>query len=80
MQTFSTLLAICEGDSPVMGEFPSQRSVMRSFDIFFDLRPNNDWDVGNLRRHLPHHDVTIMTVWGMHLSAYAKRVSVNIIC
>ena len=25
----------------VTGEFPSQRPVTRSFDIFFDLRPNN---------------------------------------
>ena len=28
------------GKSPVTGEFPSQRSVKRSFDIFFDLRMN----------------------------------------
>ena len=25
------------GDSPVTGEFPSQRSVTQSFDVFFDL-------------------------------------------
>ena len=25
------------GNSPVTGEFPSQRPVMRSFDVFFDL-------------------------------------------
>ena len=28
------------GNSPVPGEFPAQRPVMRSFDVFFDLRPN----------------------------------------
>ena len=28
------------GDSPVPGEFPTQRPVTRSFDVFFDLRPN----------------------------------------
>ena len=28
------------GDSPVTGEFPAQKSVTRSFDIFFDLRLN----------------------------------------
>ena len=28
------------GNSPVTGEFPSQRSVARSFGVFFDLRPN----------------------------------------
>ena len=40
METFSTLLAICAGNSPVPGEFPAQRPVMRSFDVFFDLRLN----------------------------------------
>ena len=38
METFSALLAICAGNSPVTGEFPSQRPVTRSFDVFFDLR------------------------------------------
>ena len=37
METFSTLLALCAGNSPVTGEFPAQRPVMRSFDGFFDL-------------------------------------------
>ena len=40
METFSALLAICGGNSPVPGEFPTQRPVMRSFDVFFDLRLN----------------------------------------
>ena len=40
METFSMLLAICAGNSPVTGEFPAQRPVVRSFDVFFDLRPN----------------------------------------
>ena len=40
METFSALLAICEGNSPVTGEFPTQRPVTRSFDVYFDLRPN----------------------------------------
>ena len=40
METFSALLAICAGNSPVSGEFPSQRPVTRSFDIIFDLRLN----------------------------------------
>ena len=35
METFSALLALCEGNSPVTGEFPSQRPVTRSFDAFF---------------------------------------------
>ena len=40
METFSALLATCAGNSPVPGEFPAQRPVMRSFDVFFDMRPN----------------------------------------
>ena len=40
METFSALLAICAGNSPVPGEFPTQRLVTRSFDVYFDLRPN----------------------------------------
>ena len=37
MEAFSTLLAICAGNSPVPGEFPAQRPVTQSFDVFFDL-------------------------------------------
>ena len=41
METFSALLALCVGNSPVTGEFPSQRPVTRSFGGLFDLRLNN---------------------------------------
>ena len=40
METFATLLALCAGNSPVIGEFPPQSPVTRSFDVFFDLRLN----------------------------------------
>ena len=40
MATFSALQAFCAGNSPVIGEFPAQRPVTRSFDVFFDLRLN----------------------------------------
>ena len=40
METFSALLAICAGNSPVTGEFHAQRPVTGSFDVFFDLRLN----------------------------------------
>ena len=33
-------MALCEGNPPVTGGFPSQRPVVRSFDVFFDLRLN----------------------------------------
>ena len=38
METFSTLLAFCVGNSPVTREFPLQSPVAQSFDVFFDLR------------------------------------------
>ena len=37
METFSMLLALGVGNSPVTGEFPAQKPVMWSFDAFFDL-------------------------------------------
>ena len=49
MKTFSALLALCEGNSPVTGEFPSQRPVTRSFDVFFDLRLNNRLNKPSIR-------------------------------
>ena len=42
-ETFSALLAICAGNSPVTGEFPAQRPVTRSFDVFFDLLSKQSW-------------------------------------
>ena len=40
METFSALLVLCAGNSPVNGEFPSQRPVTQIFDVLFDLSLN----------------------------------------
>ena len=40
METFATLLALCEGNSPVTGEFPAQRPVTQSFNVSFDPHMN----------------------------------------
>ena len=40
METFSVLQALCAGNSLVTGEFPPQRLVARSVDVFCDLRMN----------------------------------------
>ena len=37
METFTALLAFCEGNLPVTGGFPSQNPVTRILDAFFDL-------------------------------------------
>ena len=65
IETFSALLAFCAGNSPVPGEFPTQRPVTRSFGVFFDLRPNNGWvnnrEASDLRRYRHHYDVIVMS-------------------
>ena len=50
METFFALLALCEGNPPVPGGFPSQRLVTRSLDVFFDLRPNKRFSKQPRRR------------------------------
>ena len=62
METFSALLALCAGNSTVIGEFPAQRPVMRSFDVFFDPRLNKwlskqswDWSSETPSRSLWRH-------------------------
>ena len=40
METFSALLAICAGNSPVTGEFRAKTPVPWNFDVFFDLGQN----------------------------------------
>ena len=65
METFFALLAICARYSPVAGEFPAQRPVTHSFDVFFICVWINGWlnnrKTGDLRRYRAHYDVTVMT-------------------
>ena len=64
MEIFSALLTICPENSPVSDEFPAQRQVTRSCDVFFDLRLNKrlskQSEARDLRRHRPHYDVIVM--------------------
>ena len=80
METLSLTLALCVGNSPVTGECPSQRSVTRSFDLFFDLRLNNDWvnnhEAGDWKRHRAHYDVTVMN-WGLTWPIWHAESAVN---
>ena len=39
-ETFSALLALCAGNSPINGEFPTQMPVTRSFGVLFVLQLN----------------------------------------
>ena len=77
METFSALLAICVGNSPVPGEFPGQRPVTRSVDVFFDLRLNKrlskqswGWWFETLSRPLWRHcNVYAFIPWGQNKMA-----------
>ena len=66
METFSVLLALCMGNSPVNDEFPSQRPVTRSFDVLFDMHLNkrliNNREADELRRHRAHYGVIVMQI------------------
>ena len=63
METFSALLALCAGNSPVTGEFPAQSPVTRSFDVSLICASIHGWannrKAGNLRCHRAHYDVTV---------------------
>ena len=52
MEPFAALLALCDGNSPITGEFPSQRPVTRSFDVFFDLRLDDVTVMSALRHYM----------------------------
>ena len=64
METFSALLAPCEVNSPVTGEFPPQRPVTRRFDVSFDIAwingCVNNLEAGDLRHARAHYDIILM--------------------
>ena len=82
MEAFSALLALCAGNSPVTGGFPSQRPVTRGFDVFLicawiSSRVNKR-EARNLRRHRAHYDLTVMTMMHPLLAGSYFAVSVHL--
>ena len=81
METFSALLALCERNSPVTGEFPSQRPVTRSYDVFFDLRLNKRLSKQSIRRWLRRHRAyndaynTVHYNMILHTTRHRKRIA-----
>ena len=67
METFSALLALCAGISPIAGDFPAQRPVALSFDVSFICAWINSWvsnrEAGDLRRHRAHYDAIVMNLF-----------------
>ena len=80
---FPRLLALCVGISTVTGEFPAQKPVTRSFDVFLDLRldkqlSKQSWgwfetSSRSLWRHCNDHE-WIQSIWmqSTHTRTYAS--------
>ena len=67
METCSALQAFCAGNSPVTGEFPSQRPVTQSFDVFFDLRLTKRLSKKSRRRWFETPSRAVVTsLWWTH--------------
>ena len=84
METFSALLAICVGNSTATGEFPAQRPVTRSFDVFFDRRFNKrfskqswSWWFETLSRSLWRH-CSVLSYTELFMELYETLWSLTI--
>ena len=64
METFSVLLALCEGNPPLTGEFPHKGQLRGAMIFSLIFARTNDWpnnrDAGDLRRRRALYDVTVM--------------------
>ena len=81
IETFSALLALCEGNPPVTDGFPSQRPVTRSFDVLVDVCLNNrlskqsrcrwfETPCRSLRRHYNIKKFLVMETTGHAVSCF----------
>ena len=85
MGTFSALLALRAGHSPLTGEFPAQRPVTRSFVVFVDLCLNKrlskqswGWWFETPSRSLGRHGNVLHTLvksWSTSGASYFARYS-----
>ena len=82
VETFSALLTLCEGNPPVTGEFPSQRPVMRNFDVCIDLHLNKrlskqlrrrwfETPTSSLWRHCSMNRIIWMPWWRNQMEAFS---------
>ena len=64
METFSALLAICAGNSPVPGDFPHKGQWRGALMFSLIYAGINHWvnnnEAGDLRRYRAHNDVIVM--------------------
>ena len=79
METFSALLVLCAGNSPVTGEFPSERPWRRVLVLSLICAWTNDWvnnrDASDLRLNRAHYDVTLTKV-----RTRKTRRQMNVLC
>ena len=73
METSSALLALCAGNSPVTGEFSSQRPVTRRLMFSMIYASINGW-AGDLRCHGVHYDITVMLRRRQNGSHFADNI------
>ena len=79
METFSVLLALCEGNPPVTSGFPSQRQLNTALMFSLICAWTNSWannrDTGNLRHNCTHYEVAVMRMteyWQFGAQKYIK--------
>ena len=77
METFSTLLALCAGNSPVNSEFPGQwhRALMFSLICAWINGWVNYDEAGDLRCHRTHYEVIAMYHQGL---GFLKQICVKL--
>ena len=77
METFSALLALCAGNSPVPGNFPHKGQWRGALMFYLICVWINGWvnnrEAGDLRRHRGHYDVIVM-----HWKHACKTVTVAV--
>ena len=68
----NSVSGLCDGNSPVTGEFPSQRPVTRSFDVFFYLCLNERLCKQSRRRWFEKPSRSLCP--GFHLNCHPDEV------
>ena len=75
METFSALLALCAGNSPITGEFPHKGQWRGALMFTLICVWINYWaknrEAGDLRRHRAHYGVTVMSSSALNTSVGA---------
>ena len=82
METFSALLALCAGNSPVPVNSPHRGQWRGALMFSFIYAWINDWvnnrEAGDLRRQRGHYDVIVMFCWDVVLFWWMLPTSVRV--